>query len=89
MPSVSLQGVYRGVIGVQPIGTPSWVAGVLFAIFALLCLTLALLCAYESVALFKGWAPITAFVRSDVDHHRMIAIAVTAFVCVLIGHFWR
>lgn len=79
----------RTFLGVQPIGVPMWVGGVVFAIFALFMFSLALLCLYESVALFKGWAPLTAFVRSDIDHHRMIAIAATAFICVLIGHFWR
>ena len=76
-------------MGVQPIGTPVWVGGVLFLIFAFFLFGLTLLSLYEAIALFKGWAPITAFVRSDVDHHRMIAIAATVFIAALLGHFWR
>lgn len=66
------------------------IAGVtVFSLFALLCLVGAAFAAYEAIAISQGWEPITPFVRADIDHHRMLAVAVTCFFCVLIGHFWR
>lgn len=65
------------------------VGAVVFAIFALFLLSLTAMCVYESLALWRGWTPITPFIRADIDHHRAIAMAVTIFVGVLIGHFWR
>ena len=63
------------------------IGATVFAIFALLMLSLTAICVYESLALWRGWTPITPFVRADIDHHRAIAMGVTMFVGVLIGHF--
>jgi hypothetical protein len=62
---------------------------IVFGLFAVLCLLGAAFAIYEAWALAAGWEPITPFVRADIDHHRMLALAIFGFFCIAAGHFWR
>ena len=58
--------------------TLSLVAGVMFS-------------AYETWAIWTGdrGVTITSLVREGISNHRAVAVALTAFLLVLVGHFWR
>lgn len=71
---------------------PERIAGVVF--FTALAMFLAaglLLSIYEAWAIWTGdrGITVTSLVREGISHHRAIAVAITAFILVLIGHFWR
>ena len=76
-------------IGCQVYGTPSWAGAIVFIVFAVFCLALTVLCGLEAWLLVKGYAPITSFIRADIDHHRLITTAILVFIGMLLGHFWR
>jgi hypothetical protein len=62
---------------------------VVFALGALLMLVGAALSAYEAFALWTGNIPITVITRGVIGQHHILAFCATAFVLILIGHFWR
>lgn len=61
---------------------------VVFLLGGLLLLVCALAMFWESYALWTDNVLITSVTRGYIDHHRMLAMAMTGFVLILIGHFW-
>ena len=60
---------------------------VVFALGGLLLLISALAMFWEAYALGTGNVLITQVTRGYIDHHRMMAMAMTGFVLILVGHF--
>ena len=70
-------GLFQGEAIVSGIGAAAFLVGAIALV-------------YEAFALWTGKAePITAVTRGAIQRHHVIALAITGFVLILVGHFWR